>query len=162
MRFPVISLLVLALPLMEIAGFVLVGSQIGVLPTIGLVILAAVAGAVLLRVQGFGAMQRIRSEMEAGRDPSREVAHGAMILVAAILLLIPGFITDIVGILLFLPPIRDLGWRFLRGRLRFAGGFSGASSGFRRPASGRTLDLDADEYSKQPGDDRDRPGIGRD
>lgn len=144
-----LPLLLLALPLLEIAGFVLVGSEIGVLSTIGLVLLSAVLGSILLRVQGFGVMTRIRTEMEAGRDPSKELANGAMIVLAGILLVIPGFISDIVGILLFLPPVRALAWRFLSKRVRFTSDFGGFA---RRsgPAGGKTIDLDEDDFSRQP------------
>ncbi len=146
MRLPV--LLFLALPFAEIAGFVIVGRQIGVLATLALVIAAAIAGAMLLRIQGFGVMTRIRAEMDAGRDPSRELANGAMILVAAVLLLIPGFITDIVGLLLFLPPVRAVAWRLLKSRVVVStAGFSRAGPGGAR---GRTIDLDADEYKRGP------------
>jgi UPF0716 protein FxsA len=150
MRFPVVPLFFLALPLLEIAGFVLVGRQIGVLPTLGLVIATGIAGAILLRLQGFGAMARIRAELDAGRDPSRELAHGVMIMLAGILLLIPGFVTDILGVLLFLPPVRDAAWRLLRSRVHLAGSFGSTSGGFRRPGDRRgdkTIDLDEDEYS---------------
>lgn len=150
--FP-LSLLLLALPLVEIAVFVAVGRQIGVLPTVGLVVLSGVVGAILLRVQGFGILTRIREQIADGRDPGRELAHGVMVLMAGILLLIPGFVTDILGILLFLPPVRDLGWRFVRGRITVVGSF-GDLHGGRRPADsrsgGKTIDLDEDEYSKQP------------
>lgn len=144
-----LPLLLLALPLLEIAGFVVVGSEIGVLPTIGLVLLSAVVGSMLLRVQGFGVMSRVRAEMEAGRDPSKELAHGAMVVLAGILLVIPGFITDIFGILLFLPPVRELAWRFLSKRIRVSsefGGFSRRSS----PNGAKTIDLDEHEFSHQP------------
>lgn len=147
-RLPLIPLVLLALPLVEIAGFVIVGDAIGVLPTIALVILTSIAGSILLRVQGFGVMNRISAEMKAGRDPSRDLAHGVMVLVAGVLLLLPGFFTDIIGILLFIPPVRDLGWRFVRKRIRFVGGFS--ASGFRRRPGGPTLDLDAEDYSSGP------------
>lgn len=144
-----LPLLFLALPLLEIAGFVVVGSEIGVLPTIGLVLLSCVAGSILLRVQGFGVMTRIRAEMEAGRDPSKELATGAMIVLAGILLVIPGFITDIFGILLFLPPVRSLAWRFLSKRVHFATDFNGFA---RRggPSAGKTIDLDENDFSRQP------------
>ena len=115
---------ILALPLLEIAGFIIVGRQIGVLPTLGLVVLSSIAGALLLRIQGFGVMTRIRNEVEAGRDPGRELAHGAMILLAGMLLLIPGFVTDIIGLLLFIPPVRDLAWRFLKRRIIVRSSFS--------------------------------------
>ena len=142
--------LLFLLPLIEIAGFVLVGRQIGVLPTLGLIIAAGFVGAALLRHQGFGIMNRIRSEVQAGRDPSRDLAHGVMVLAAGVLLLIPGFFTDIVGILLFLPPIRDLGWRFLRRRINFSADFT-TMGGFSRPYGDRsnTIDLDAEEYSEE-------------
>lgn len=158
MRFPVIPLFLLALPFLEIAGFVIVGRQIGVLYTLALVIGAGVLGAVLLRIQGFGVMARIRRELDAGGDPGREVAHGAMILLAGVLLLIPGFVTDIIGLLLFLPPVRDVAWRFLKGRVSIsARGFGGfARPGARSSArpydrrGGKTIDLDADDYSSGP------------
>lgn len=147
MRMPLILVFFLALPLIEIAGFVLVGRQIGVLPTLGLVIATGIAGAMLLRVQGFGIVSRIRAELTAGRDPSRELAHGVMVVLAGILLLIPGFVTDILGILLFLPPLRDFAWQSMRGHIRFAGI---RTAGGRRPDdghSGKTIDLDNDDYS---------------
>ena len=160
MRFRFIPLLLLVLPLLEIAGFVLVGRQIGVLPTLGLVIASGFAGAILLRVQGLGAMSRIRTELEAGRDPSRELAHGLMIVVAAILLLIPGFFTDILGILLFLSPARDAAWRLVRDRIRFSGP---GAAGWRRPASrGKTIDLDEGDYSTEEDFRRPQRKIDRD
>ena len=159
MRFPVIPLFLLALPFVEIAGFVIVGSQVGVLATLALVIAAGVLGALLLRVQGFGVMARVRKELDAGRDPSRELANGAMILVAGILLLIPGFFTDIIGLLLFLPPVRALAWRFLKSRVVIStAGFGGfARPGARSGTRGKTIDLDADEYSDSGPDSGPRP-----
>lgn len=144
-----LPLLILALPLLEIAGFVVVGSEIGVLATIGLVLLSAVAGSILLRVQGFGAMNRARAEIEAGGDPSRELANGAMIAFAGILLVIPGFITDIFGILLFLPPVRALAWRYLSRRVTFATDFRGFSRRGGPGSGGKTIDLDEDDFSRQ-------------
>jgi UPF0716 protein FxsA len=145
--------LILLWPLLEIAGFVVVGSEIGVLPTIGLTILTAVAGSILLRVQGFGVMRRIQAEMDAGRDPGRELANGAMILFAGVLLLLPGFVTDIVGLLLFLPPVRDFAWRLLKGRVA-VWTFPGGDARAGRPGrSSNTIDLDPDEYSSQANPD---------
>lgn len=150
---PFATLFLFLLPLVEIAGFVLVGRQIGVLPTLGLVLASGIAGMILLRVQGFGAMTRIRREMRDGRDPGREVAHGVMIVLAGVLLLVPGFFTDVVGLLLFLPPVRDVAWRFLRGRIHVVGGFA-ESMGRRGPGGprGRTIDLDDGDYSREPDD----------
>jgi len=146
------ALIILALPILEIAVFILVGGQIGVLPTIGLVVLASIAGGILLRIQGFGALRRIQRDMEEQRDPGREIAHGAMIMLAGFLLLIPGFVTDIVGLLLFIPFVRDVAWRFLRTRMTvimpFSFDFPGRQSGERHP--GKTIDLGDDDYSRQP------------
>jgi UPF0716 protein FxsA len=158
MRFPFIRLFLLALPFLEIAGFVIVGRQVGVLATLGLVVAAAIVGAVLMRIQGFGAITRIRGDIDAGRDPGREMANGLMIFLAGVLLLIPGFVTDILGLLLFLPPVRALAWRSLRDRIIVSatsfGGFArpGAawSSGPTGRRRGQTIDLDADEYSSGP------------
>jgi len=161
MRFPFISLFLLALPFLEIAGFVVVGREIGVLSTLALVIASGILGAVLLRVQGFGVMTRVRQELDNGGDPSRELAHGAMILLAGVLLLIPGFVTDIVGLLLFLPPVRDAAWRFLKGRVALSasgfGGFARPSAGSTARSRGKTIDLDTDEYSRGSGPRPDSP-----
>lgn len=143
MRF-LFSFLVFALPLLEIAGFVVVGSQIGALATVGLVLLAGVAGILLFRHQGFGVMNRARAEMAAGRDPSRQLAHGVMILVAAFLLIVPGFLTDIVGLALFVPPIRDLAWRLSKSRIMVVTAFGGGPAPSRKP----TIDLDAEDFSR--------------
>lgn len=142
-----IPLLLLALPLAEIALFVLVGSHIGVLATIGLVIATTIAGSVLLRIQGFGAVARIRAAMDAGTAPGRELVHGLMIMVAGILLLLPGFMTDALGLLLFLPPVRDVAWRLLRDRIVIVGG-EGSHGAARRDRSG-TIDLDTDDFTRQ-------------
>ena len=147
MRISFFPLFVLALPLLEIAGFVVVGRQVGALATVGLVLASSIAGALLLRHQGFSVMTRIRAEMDAGRDPSRQLAHGAMIVLAAILLIIPGFITDIIGLLLFLPPVRDLAWRALKGRVVLATNFS--TGGFRGRQRDKTIDLDDGDYSRE-------------
>lgn len=147
---PLAALIILGLPILEIAVFVMVGSKIGVLWTVALVVLSGIAGSILLRVQGFGALARIRREMETGRDPGREVAHGAMIMLAGILLVIPGFVTDIVGLLLFIPPVREAAWRFLKRRVvvtSFGTGFGGFRPSARR---GKTIDLDEEDFHREP------------
>ena len=139
------ALLVLILwPIAEIAGFILVGSEIGVLPTIGLILLSGVLGGILMRWQGFGVLTRIQAEIDAGRDPGRDIAHGVMILLAGVLLFVPGFLSDIIGLALFLPPVRDLAWRLLRGRMNISVIRSGP---MRRRGDPRTIDLDPDEYN---------------
>lgn len=133
----------LAWPFLEIAGFVIVGREIGVLATIGLTLLMGVIGSILLRRQGFGVMRRAQAEIDAGRDPGREIANGAMILVAGVLLLLPGFVSDIFGLALFIPPVRDAVWRLIKSRINVVTDFG---PGMRR-RDPRTIDLDPDEYS---------------
>ena len=147
---PFVALILIGLPLLEIAGFVIVGSEIGVLWTIALVVLSSILGSILLRIQGFGALTRIRRELEAGHDPGRELAHGAMIMLAGILLLIPGFVSDILGLLLFIPPVRDLVWRFLKQRI-VVRSFGAGVDGLRANRRGsKTIDLDTEDFSRTP------------
>ena len=149
-----LPILILAWPLAEIAAFVVVGSHIGVLATIALVIATSIAGGMLMRVQGLGALRRIQDVTERCELPGRELVHGAMILLAGLLLLLPGFLTDMLGILLFIPPLRDAVWRMLRGRVHIVT----AHANFRNAArNGRTIDLDEEDFRRDP-PDRDRIG----
>lgn len=167
MPFSLIPFALLVVPLMEIAAFVVIGGQIGVFATLALVVVTAVIGSILLRVQGFGLINRIRGELDAGRIPARELVHGVILLVAGVLLLTPGFVTDAAGFLLFVPPVRDAVWSFARNRVVVVGpdGVSpGAGGGRPGTADGRTIDLDEDDYAREPDPDTpwgDRPD-GRD
>ncbi|MCO6391016.1 membrane protein FxsA [Aliihoeflea aestuarii] len=154
MRFPVIPLLILAMPAVEIAVLIAVGSEIGVLATLGLLFASAVLGVVLVRIQGFSTVQRIRTELDRGGSPGRDLVHGMMILVAGVLLIIPGFVSDAIGLLLFLPPVRDLGWRLLKSRIKVATVQTG--SGYRR-AREDVVDLDEDDYHDLDNDPQRRP-----
>ena len=151
MRMPLAILLLL--PLAEIAAFVVVGRSIGVLATLGLTVLSSLIGLVLLRVQGAGVLRRLQAESVKGTDPEREIVHGAMIVVAAILLIIPGFITDIVGILLFVPLVRDLAWSLVRPNItvmrdsRFSYSSRAADDAPSRPT---VIDLDSGDYRHEP------------
>ncbi len=146
MPFSLVPLLLLAIPLLEIAAFIVIGGQIGVLATLAMVFVTAVIGSILLRVQGFGLINRIRSETEQGRVPGRELVHGVMILIAGVLLLTPGFVTDTLGFLLFVPAIRDIGWHIVKDRIVVSSGFDGGFGGPRN-RGGKTIDLDDDEFT---------------
>ena len=84
-----------------------VGGRIGIWPTMGIVLLTAVIGARLVSVQGRGVLAQLRNEFTAGQFPAKTLAHGAMILVAGVLLLTPGFLTDLIGFSLLSPQIRE-------------------------------------------------------
>ncbi len=136
----------IGVPLVEIAVFVQVGGWIGLWPTLALVVLTAVLGAWQLRAQGLATLLRARDQVERGALPARELFDGACLLVAGALLLTPGFVTDAVGFLLFLPPVRDILREFLARYVRasmetrsFVDGEEVGPGGARRPgAAGRS------------------------
>ncbi|MGB0411052.1 MAG: FxsA family protein [Pikeienuella sp.] len=101
-----IILVLVAIPIIEIALFIELGGWVGLWPTIGLVIITAIIGGILLRAQGFSAMQRMQRSMAEGGDPRGPMAHGILILIAGLLMLTPGFFTDAVGFTLLVPPAR--------------------------------------------------------
>ncbi len=105
-----IGLIFLALPLLEIAMFIIVGRAIGLFPTLALVIAAALLGGFLLRQQGLGVLSRLRGSVDAGTIPGQTVFDAMLIGLAAILLILPGFLSDIAALILLLPPVR--GWIF--------------------------------------------------
>ena len=98
----------LLLPIVEIALFVKVGGIIGVLPTISLVLLAVVLGMAIVRHQGLSTLDQLTRDLENGRGNGDRLAHGALKVVAGVLLILPGFFTDAVALLLLIPPIRTL------------------------------------------------------
>jgi UPF0716 protein FxsA len=150
--FP-IPLLILLYLAIELASLIIVGREIGVLATIALIFATAALGAVLLRVQGFGILTRIRGELDAGRVPGREMAHGVMIMIAGILLMIPGFISDILGLFLFIPVFRDASWALVSRRIRFVSATMGGGS-WRRREQRPTIDLDAEDYARESDEDQ--------
>ncbi|MEL6550788.1 MAG: FxsA family protein [Pseudomonadota bacterium] len=98
----------LAVPLIEIGLFIEVGGFIGLWPTLGIVVLTAVIGTLLVRQQGFAAIGNLQRSLNEFDDPTEPLAHGAMILISAALLLTPGFFTDAVGFALLIPGIRQV------------------------------------------------------
>jgi UPF0716 protein FxsA len=163
MRALIIPLLFLLMPLAEIAAFIFVGREIGVGMTLLLVLASAIAGAVLLRIQGLGVLRKIQQASQTGTDPGRQLVHGAMIVIAAFLLIIPGFISDVVGLLLFIPAVRDLGWSLIKNRLTIVttgGGFSRGPDpdrGSPHRSGPQIIDLDEDEFSRTNGRGRTDP-----
>ena len=103
---PVLVVLLLVVPLVELAIIVQTAEVIGVPSTIGLLLLMSIVGAWLLKHQGLATWRRLQETMGRGEVPARELADGAMILFGGALLLAPGFLTDVVGMVLLLPPSR--------------------------------------------------------
>ncbi len=96
----------IVLPILEMWVLISVGSKIGALPTIGLVLLTAIIGLGLLRQQGFTTLMRARQRMDAGEVPAQEMAEGLCLAVGGALLLTPGFITDTIGFFCLIPGLR--------------------------------------------------------
>ena len=99
--------LFLLVPIAEIYVLIEVGSVVGPVATVGLVVLTAVVGAVLMRAQGLATVFRARSAMAQGEVPALQLLEGAVILIAGALLLTPGFLTDATGFALLVPPLRQ-------------------------------------------------------
>jgi UPF0716 protein FxsA len=116
-------LLFLVLPIAELYVIIQVSDAIGLVPTLFLLLLDGIAGAALARWQGRAAWERFNRALSAGRVPAKETFDGAMIIVGGAFLLAPGFITDVIGFLLLIPPtravVRALVARLARGRVSF-------------------------------------------
>ena len=106
-------LILLAVPVIEIALFITVGDVIGIWWTIAAVILTAIAGTLALRAQGAQMMNRARQAMHAPQDMPDVLGEGLLLFASGLLLLTPGFLTDAIGALLLFPPTRRVVWRLI-------------------------------------------------
>ena len=145
MRIP-FTLLLLAGIFAEIAVFILVGQAVGVLPTLALALLSMIVGVALLRQQGLATALGVRAELAAGRLPARPLVEGAVIALAAFLMILPGFITDAVGLILFVPRVRHALGRRIGRRLAARA----ATREPLRPARGAVVELHRDDYAAAP------------
>mgnify|MGYP001168301351 CR=1 FL=1 len=146
--FGLLLVLFVAIPAAELYVILQASHAFGVFETIAALLVISAVGAWLCRREGFSTLRRIQAALNEGRIPTRELQDGALILLAGALLLTPGFLGDVLGILLLLPPTRAVARtvlaRALRGRLRLAtvGAAPGGawSGGFRR---GPVVDTEA-------------------
>jgi len=111
-------MLLIVAPLVELYVVLRVGASIGALNTIALLVAVGVIGSWLVKRQGLAIAGRMRRQLEAGGDPSRQVVDGFLVLAAGVLLVLPGFVSDIIGLALLIPPVRAIAARLL---LRRAG-----------------------------------------
>lgn len=102
----ILFILFVGVPILEIAAFVKIGGWIGVIPTLLGCVVTALIGAFLVRQQGFGVLRRAQEALAINELPVGEIAHGAFILIAGVLLMTPGYVTDAMGFLLLIPPVR--------------------------------------------------------
>jgi len=154
-------ILFIAIPIAELYVIIQIGSAIGVLPTIALLIADSILGTLLLRHQGRTAWRNFTLALEQSRLPHREVFDGAMVILGGALLLTPGFITDFFGLFCLLPPTRAVLWQFTKrfaiGRVSF--GPRVAYGGYRQtrrrsgPTGPRPDDIPGTaEEVREPGD----------
>jgi UPF0716 protein FxsA len=113
--------LFIGVPLLELALLIKIGSAIGTVNTLLIVVGTGVAGAAFARSQGFAILQRIQADLEAGHLPADDIVNGACVLAGGLLLLTPGLLTDATGFALLLPPSRELlkeaAKRYIKGKL---------------------------------------------
>jgi UPF0716 protein FxsA len=105
---PLLLLLFIVVPIAELAVIIQVGQAIGVLPTIAILVADSILGSMLMRAQGRAAWRRFNAALESGRVPAREVLDGVLVIFGGALLLTPGFLTDVLGLVLLIPPTRAL------------------------------------------------------
>jgi len=105
--FQVLFVLFIIIPIIEIAVLIQVGELLGLWPTIAIVIASAWLGAKYVRQQGLATMQSVQAKMAQGEMPSSEIVTGLMLLVAGVLLVTPGFVTDVLGLSLLIPGVRQ-------------------------------------------------------
>ncbi|MCZ7481392.1 FxsA family protein [Rhizobium rhizogenes] len=167
MRFSFLPIVILMMPILEIAGFIIVGKAIGLWLTLALVLFTSFLGLLILRLGGIGMVRNLQDAGRTGAQPADELVNGAMRVVAGILLIIPGFITDILGLLLLSTTVRRFFWKAFGPRVVVAGSFSqsgrqsghqagpqpGDYSGFRNgpgPAgNSKVVDLDEEEFHRE-------------
>jgi UPF0716 protein FxsA len=157
-------LLILLVPLAELAVIIAVGREIGIAPTLLLLVGISVLGAWLVRRQGPDLWRRIQTELRAGRVPAAAVVDGALLLLAGALLLTPGFLTDVVALVLLVPPLRAAIRGFGTRRMaRRAGLRVGVVTARARPGSRPVGSIDpprpdpSDRPPAPPGPDRPPP-----
>lgn len=136
--------LFIAVPIVELWVIIEIGSLIGVWPTIALLLADALLGSLLLRHQGRGAWRRFNQAIAERRFPGREVADGLLIAIGGTLLLAPGFVTDVFGLIFLIPPTRAIVRRLMRGYVGRRFVIVGApGAGGPPPPSRRAYDYDS-------------------
>jgi UPF0716 protein FxsA len=142
---PLLIVLFITVPILELFVILQIGGEIGPWWTIALLITASIVGSVLMRSQGRAAWRRFNESLSRGRPPAREVLDGVLIVFGGALLLTPGFLTDIVGVLFLLPPTRAVARRLLV--RRFAGRMIASAT---RARPGRGFDVEGQATEVDP------------
>lgn len=132
--FPILLLLFIFVPIIEIGLFIQVGGFLGLWPTITLVLITAFVGASLVRSQGIQTLMSVQGRLQQGEMPAQQILEGVMLAVAGVLLLTPGFMTDALGMLVLLPAPRAMIAKKMMEQMvvkNMSGGFhAGGQAGF--------------------------------
>lgn len=126
---PLLFVLFIVIPLIEIWGILQVGAMVGAGWTLMLIILSALIGSVLLRQQGLHTLFRARQRLDQGELPLQELLEGLLLAISGALLLTPGFFTDLVGLSLLVPPVRLALIRHLASRVEIRAAYASSRSG---------------------------------
>ncbi|MCC2525315.1 FxsA family protein [Vibrio coralliilyticus] len=167
--FPILLLMFIFVPIIEIGLFISVGGYLGLWPTIALVLITAFVGASLVRSQGLQTLMSVQNRLQQGELPAQQILEGVMLAVSGVLLLTPGFMTDALGMLVLLPAPRASMAKYLMSKMTVqsvGGGFQGGfgSGNFQQgpfdqdpfnqqPKDGNTFE---GEYERKDGDDNNR------
>lgn len=143
-------LLFIAIPLVELYVIIAVGEEIGAFWTVILVLLTAVIGVNLLRIQGMSTLMRAQRNMAQGAVPAMEMMEGIALAVGGVLLITPGFITDSIGFLCLIPASRRAIIRYIMARSTVQTGFDARSEQWQ-----------SDQYQKPKSPDEKPPKVGR-
>lgn len=168
--FPILLLLFILVPIIEIGLFIQVGGFLGLWPTIALVLITAFVGASLVRSQGLQTLMNVQNRLQQGELPAQQIVEGVMLAVAGVLLLTPGFMTDALGMSILLPAPRAVIAKYLMSKMvvrSVGGGFQGGfeqQNGFDQdPFQRNPFDQSHDkgntfegEYERKDDDDNDR------
>ncbi len=141
---PLLLLLFLIAPAIELYLMIQVGSRIGAGPTVLLVLFTAVLGGLLVRMQGLSTLNRVRRTLARGEAPALEMLEGVALALAGVLLFLPGFVTDTAGFLLLVPPLRRwLVMRWVSAPGRRVGLHATIDGEARRVGAGRIIDAES-------------------
>lgn len=167
--FPILLLMFIFVPIIEIGLFISVGGYLGLWPAIALVLITAFVGASLVRSQGLQTLMSVQNRLQQGELPAQQILEGVMLAVSGVLLLTPGFMTDALGMLVLLPAPRAAMAKYLMSKMTVqsvGGGFQGGfgSGNFQQgpfdqdpfnqqPKDGNTFE---GEYERKDGDDNNR------
>lgn len=142
----IVLLTVLALPLIEIALFIVVGQAIGVLPTLLGIVATGIIGALVLRWQGTAALREMQFRLQRGEVPARQMGDTMLIGLGGLLLLLPGYFTDVIGLVLLLPWTRELIYRLLARNLKVVD----VTTTYRRSDDPGLIELDRTDWRDGP------------